>query len=351
MEVTKVGILGATGYVGVELVRILSGHPRVRLTRLASKSYSGQSFSSVYPAFRGINDTILSDESIDGIERDADLVITALPHGVSSITVPELLKKGVKVIDHSGDFRYRDVSVYKESYKLEHPCPELLSEAVYGIPELYRAELANTRLAANPGCYPTCSILGLAPLLKGGIISTGGIVIDAISGYSGAGRKAELSYAFCETDENFKAYSPIFHRHTTEIEQELSLLAGTDVIVTFTPHLAPIKRGMYATIYADALPAFAGLTGAKLTEIYADFYKDEPFVRILPSGSLPETRYATGSNYLDIAVTTDPRTGKIKVFSSQDNLGKGAALQAVQTLNVMMGYPEKEGLSTSVFGL
>lgn len=342
---TKVGIIGATGYVGVELIRILSMHPNVVLTHLVSQSFVGKSFSDVYPSFRGICDLPLTGDGPETVAAGCDLVITALPHGVSSKVVPVLLSNGVKVIDHSGDFRYRKLEAYEASYGLTHPCPELLQQAVYGIPELYRDKLAAASLVANPGCYPTCSILGLAPLLAKNIISTDGIIVDAVSGISGAGRKADLAYSYCESSDNFKAYGVTMHRHTTEIEQEYSLLAGVDVYITFTPHLAPMKRGMYATIYADLLPGTKHMTAADIHVLYELYYAEDPFVRILPLDAAPETRYVAYSNYIDISVFTDPRTGKVKILSAQDNLGKGAAAQAVQALNAMQGYPESLGLS------
>jgi len=341
---TKVGIIGATGYVGVELVRLLSIHPNVVLTHLVSHSFVGKSFSDVYPSFRGICDVLLTGEGPEEVAADCDLVITALPHGVSSKVVPVLLSMGVKVIDHSGDFRYRKLAAYEASYGLVHPFPELLSEAVYGIPELYRDKIASASLVANPGCYPTCSILGLAPLLSKKIISTRGIIIDAVSGISGAGRKADLEYSYCEASDNFKAYAVTFHRHTTEIEQEYSFLAGEEVCITFTPHLAPMKRGMYATIYADLLPDSLLMTDEELHELYSSYYAKDPFVRVLPLHSVPETRNVSCSNYIDISIFADRRTGKVKILSAQDNLGKGAAAQAVQALNVMQGYPEGLGL-------
>ncbi len=345
MNITRIGIIGATGYVGVELVRILSLHPYVKISRLVSQSFAGKLFSDVYPSFRGICDIPLTDASPEEVAADSDLVITALPHGVSSKTVPVLLKAGVKVIDHSGDFRYRTLKPYEESYGLLHPCPELLSEAVYGLPELYRNRLSGAKLTANPGCYPTCSILGLAPLLSAKVIDTKSIIVDAVSGYSGAGRKADLSYSFCETAESFKAYSVTLHRHTTEIEQELSFLAGEDIMITFTPHLAPMKRGMFATIYGSLLPDALEKSAGELYELYMEYYKNDPFVRVLPEKGLPETRNVACSNYIDLSVFKDERTGRVKILAAQDNLGKGAAAQAVQAMNVMQGYPEETGLS------
>ncbi len=348
MSAIKVGIIGATGYVGAELVRIFSGHPKAELSVLVSRSFAGRRFSDVYPSFRGVCDLSLSDMTPEQVADQCDFVITALPHGVSSKTVPILLSKGVKVIDHSGDFRFRTLEPYTEAYQLEHPCPELLDEAVYGMPELYRDKLKDARLAADPGCYPTCSILGLAPLLSNHIISTGGIIIDAVSGYSGAGRKSELPYSFCEADESFKPYAASSHRHTAEIEQEFSLLAGEKILVTFTPHLAPMKRGMCATIYSDLLPEHEAITEKEIFDLYSDYFRDEPFVRILPLGMTPETRHTAFSNRIDIAIARDSHTGKIKIMSALDNLGKGSASQAVQTMNVMCGFNETDGLLSLV---
>lgn len=348
MHKTRVGIIGATGYVGVELIRGLSVHPHVELTCLVSKSFAGKAFSDIYPSFRGICDIILSDRSPAETASVCDVVITALPHGVSSQVVPVLLDAGIKVIDHSGDFRYKNAATYELSYGLSHPRPDLLSDAVYGIPELYRKELATARLTANPGCYPTCSILAIAPLLRHGMIKPDGIIIDAVSAISGAGRKADLPYSFCEACDSFKPYSVINHRHTTEIEQECSLAAGREINVTFTPHLAPMKRGMLATIYAD--PA-KECSAEELRGLFEKEYSGDSFVRILRDGLLPDTSGVIGSNYMDIAVEIDRRTGKIKIFSALDNLGKGAALQAIQALNVMQGYPEDTALRSLSRGI
>lgn len=342
----RIGIVGATGYVGMELVRLLCQRQNLTLTKLVSRQYTGKSFAAVYPAFSGIVDMELSELAYDELAADCDLVITALPHGVSSEVVPELLARGLKVIDHSGDFRYRDAAVYESAYNLKHPCPELLDKAVYGLPEIYRQQIAGANLVANPGCYPTCSLLALLPALQNRLISPEGIIIDAVSGVSGAGRKADLAYSLCETAENFKAYSVTGHRHTSEIEQEAGLLAGDKSLrLTFTPHLAPIKRGMLATIYADILP---GISAEIIRDAYRETWKNEVFVRCLQAGRLPETRHVNGSNYCDIAVVPDSRTGKLKIVSAIDNLGKGAAAQAVQSLNLMAGLPEQEGLTGMV---
>lgn len=339
----RIGIVGATGYVGVELLRILARHRLFTVTHLVSKSYAGKRLSDVYPAFRGVNDLELHELDADELAGACDLVVTALPHGVSSLHVPELLDRGMKVLDHSGDFRYRSLSVYEKAYKLQHPRPDLLNEAVYGLPEIYRDQIRQARLTANPGCYPTCSILALLPLLRAGAIRTDSIIIDAVSGVSGAGRKADLAFSFCEVDDSFKAYGVVGHRHTSEIEQECGFLAGLDAppAITFTPHLAPIRRGMLATIYADLQP---GMTLVDVRRLFEQAYADESFVRLLPDGQTPETRNVAYTNFVDLALFHDARTGKLKILSAIDNLGKGAAAQAVQALNLMAGIPETEGL-------
>ncbi|MBO4461149.1 MAG: N-acetyl-gamma-glutamyl-phosphate reductase [Clostridiales bacterium] len=347
----KVSIIGATGYVGCELVHGFSAHPEFELVHLTSRTFAGQKFSDIYPVFRGVCDIVLSDDDVEAAAKDSDLVITALPHGVSSEKVPQILSCGCKVIDHSGDFRYKNVATYEKSYKLTHPAPELLEDTVYGLPELYRKELANAKLVANPGCYPTCSILALAPFLAKGLIDTDSIIIDAISGVSGAGRKADLAYSFCETDEAFKPYGVVGHRHTTEIEEKLSFVAGKDIKVTFTPHLAPFKRGMLATIYVKPAECYKDVTTASLYDTYNEYYKGESFVRVLPEGVLPDVKAVAGSNYIDLGAAYDPATGMIKLFSAQDNLGKGAALQAIQAANCMFGLPEDTGLKNVIRGV
>jgi len=340
----RIGIVGATGYVGVELVRLLTNHPCFDMTRLVSQSYAGQRFADIYPSFSRLVDLPLSGLDVDDLAEACDLVVTALPHGVSAAVVPELLERGVKVLDHSGDFRYRDVNVYEKAYKLSHPRPDLLAEAVYGLPEIYRDKIAAARLVANPGCYPTCSLLALKPLLEAGLISTSGIIVDAVSGISGAGRKADLAYSFCEADATFKAYGIIGHRHTSEIEQEAGFMTGSrePLAVTFTPHLAPIKRGMLATVYADLQP---DVDPAILPSVFQKAYAGEYFIRLMSGGHLPETRNVAYTNFADLAVFADARTGKVKVLSAIDNLGKGAAAQAVQALNLMAGCPETSGLA------
>ncbi len=341
MNKINVGIVGATGYVGMELVRILCNHPVFNITRLVSQSYIGKKFSSVYPSFRGIVDMECSERNIDDIAKNCEFVITALPHGVSAALIPALLLKGIRVLDHSADFRYRDVSVYEKAYKLSHPSPDLCADAIYGLPEIYRNSIYNAPLVANPGCYPTCSILGIAPLLSGNFIHKDSIIIDATSGVSGAGRTTDLAFQFCEAESNFKAYGVVGHRHTSEIEQELSFLAGEQLAVSFTPHLAPMKRGMLATIYSKLKTQMSAF---ELHQEYENFYKDEFFVRVLPLGEYPETKNVCGTNFIDISVFVDEHTGRAIALSAIDNLGKGASLQAIQTLNCMAGIPENSGL-------
>lgn len=338
----ELGIIGATGYVGAEIVRLLALRDDIKITTVVSNSFVGKPFSAVYPSLRGIYDNICDKLDIDDLSEKADFFITALPHGVSTTVIPSLLEKGKRVIDHSGDFRFRDVNTYEKWYKVTHGAPKLISKAVYGLPELYRNEIKTASLVADPGCYPTCSVMGIAPALKNEIVSHKDIVITAVSGVSGAGRKSDLPYAFCEVDENFKAYGVATHRHTPEIEQELSLLCGKPVLVSFTPHLAPIKRGMLATSYLNLINE--KLSPADIHSLYEDYYRNEPFVRILPLGQLPETKHVAGSNYIDIGITVDLRLNKLVVVSALDNLGKGSASQAVQALNIMAGFNETKGL-------
>jgi N-acetyl-gamma-glutamyl-phosphate reductase len=334
-------ITGATGYTGVDLVRLLSSHSGVNISSVVSQNYVGEKFSNVYPSLKGIFDMECSALNIDEICKEADIIINALPHGVSKDIIPDFINKGKRVIDLSADFRYKNVQTYEKIYGVTHKAPDLSVNAIYGLPELYRDKIRNASLVANPGCYPTCSILGIAPLLKNKLINTKGIIIDALSGVSGAGRKLDLSTQFCETTTNFKAYAVAKHRHTTEIEQEYSLLSNEDIMVSFTPHLIPVNRGMLCTIYTDLNKA---TDTNELTEIYKDFYKDEYFVRVCDDSKLPEIKNVAGSNFIDIAVVVDKRLNKAIALSAQDNLGKGSSSQAVQNLNIMCGFDEKTGL-------
>jgi len=339
----NVGVVGATGYVGIEIVRLLQNHPGINISSLVSQSFVGQRISDVYPNLRNVFDMECESLDVDKISESADIFITALPHGISKEVIPKLIEKGKRVIDHSGDFRYKSYEVYEKWYGIKHEMPHLLDVSVYGLPELYRDKIKDARIVANPGCYPTCSLLGIAPLLENNLIETKNIIIDAASGVTGAGRNTELPYQFCECTENFKAYKVSTHRHTSEIEQEISIMAKEDVIISFTPHLVPMKRGMLSTIYANLKTE---KSTRELIKLYKEHYKDEYFVRILDEGKLPETKHVAGSNFIDIGLVVDKRLNRVIVLSCLDNLGKGSASQAVQDLNVMCGYPETTGLTS-----
>ncbi len=339
----NIGVIGATGYVGAEIVRLLSNHPDFNISSVVSRCYVGKKYSDVYPTLRNVFDMECVELDIDKISDGTDIFITALPHGVSKDVIPKLAAKGKRIIDHSGDFRYKDIKVYEKWYNTTHGMPELLAKSVYGLPELYREKIKDAVIVGNPGCYPTCSILGLAPMLKDKIISTDNIIVDAVSGVTGAGRKEDLPYQFCECTENFKAYNVSTHRHTSEIEQEYSILAKEDVMVSFTPHLAPMKRGMLATIYANLKK---DVTAEDLIKLYKEYYKNEYFVRIMENGVLPETKNVAGSNFIDIGIVVDKRLNRVIILSAIDNLGKGSAAQAVQDLNIMCGLPETKALQS-----
>ena len=339
----KAGVLGATGYAGIEVVRLLSAHKDVEITMLVSHSYHGMKISEVYPSLRGVCDLVCEELDADAAAKKCDVVFTALPHGASKEVIPALYEKGLRVIDLSGDFRYNDKEVYRAWYGQEHNSPELLDVSVYGLPELHREDIKKTRLIGNPGCYTTCSIMGLAPLLANKAIETKNIIIDAKSGVSGAGRGLGLDYHFCECTENMKAYKIGTHRHTSEIEQELSLIAGEDITLSFTPHLVPMKRGILATIYANLNHEY---TKEELLSMIKEFYKDEYFVRVYDSG-LPETNHVAGSNFVDIGLEVDSRLNRAVVVSAIDNLVKGAAGQAIQNMNLLFGLKETEGLTNA----
>ena len=343
----KVAVLGATGYAGIELVRILSNHPEVSIEFLGSHSFDGQKISEVYQNFAHILDKECKELDLDEVAK-CDVAFTALPHGASKTVIPALIEKGIKVIDLSGDFRYDDVKVYEEWYGQEHSSPELLEEAVYGLCELHRDKIKGARLIGNPGCYTTCSILGAAPLLAKGLADAKNIIVDAKSGVTGAGRTTQLPYAFCECTENTKAYKIATHRHTSEIEQELSKLAGEEIIISFTPHLIPQKRGIFSTIYINLKEKH---TTEEIVNLYKEYYKDEFFVRVKNAGELPETKHVAGSNFVDIGVVVDQRLNRAVVTSTIDNLFKGAAGQAVQNMNILFGLDETTGLKNAGFYL
>lgn len=343
----KAAVLGATGYAGIELVRILSNHPDVEIKFLGSQSFDGKKISEVYQNFEKVLDVECKEINLDEIQK-CDVAFTALPHGASKTVIPALIDRGLKVIDLSGDFRYDDVKVYEKWYGEEHSSPELLEESVYGLCELHRDKIKSARLIGNPGCYTTCSILGAAPLLKSGLAKSDNIIVDAKSGVTGAGRGLNLSYHFCECTENSKAYKIATHRHTSEIEQELSKLCKEDVMISFTPHLIPQKRGILSTIYINLKEKH---TTEEIVKLYKDFFKDEYFVRVKDAGSLPETKHVAGSNFVDIGVVVDERLQRAVVVSTLDNIVKGAAGQAVQNMNIIFGLDEKTGLQNAGFYL
>ncbi len=337
----KVAVVGASGYTGVELLRILVGHPQVEIVCVTSRQHEGVPINQVFPSLTGFCNLACESLDVARIAERADLVFTALPHKSAMAVIPDFLAAGCRVVDLSADYRLKDQAVYEKWYQ-QHSSPELLSKAVYGLPELYREQVKTATLVANPGCYPTSIILGLAPLLKHGLIDTTTLIADSKSGTSGAGRSAKQGSLFCEVNEGFKAYSVGAHRHTPEIEQELSLLAAAQVELNFTPHLLPINRGILSTSYAKLTRK---APTAELLDLYREFYQGETFVRIMPGGELPNVAYLSGTNFCDIGLVSDERTGRVIVVSAIDNLVKGAAGQAVQNMNVLFGLKESLGLA------
>jgi N-acetyl-gamma-glutamyl-phosphate reductase len=340
VEPIKVSVIGASGYGGAETVRLLATHPHVRLVHVTAETKRGEVMSSLYPNLRGFVDQEMIEADLPRIGSASDVTIVSLPSGMAMNLVPELLKQGSKVIDVAADFRLKQADLYPQWYKLSHTAPEYLGEAVYGLPELHREAIARARLVANPGCYPAAAILALAPLLGSGKVRTEGIVIDAKSGVSGAGRGGGGGFGFSETNENVRAYSVVGHNHTAEIEQELSGLAGVTVQVVFTPHLIPMTRGILVTAY---VPLSSDLSEADALALYHRVYGQAPFVRVLDT-FLPETKATLGSNFCDVTVRVNRRAGMAIAIAAIDNLGKGAAGQAVQNLNLMCGLPEETGL-------
>jgi N-acetyl-gamma-glutamyl-phosphate reductase len=342
----NIGIYGASGYTGQELLRLLLFHPEVRVAALTSRRYAGMMVSDVYPMFTGLSGLSFIDASPSEVAQVSDVVFMALPHGASMQVAGEFLEAGKKVIDLSADFRLRDVGTYEQWYR-KHTAHDIIKEAVYGIPELYGNTLTEARLIANPGCYPTSVILGLAPLMREKWIDDTSIIVDSKSGVSGAGREPQVGSLFCEVDGGFKAYKIGQHRHTPEMEQELGCLAGHDIRISFTPHLLPISRGILSTIYATLKK---DTTAEELGDLYRSFYEGKPFIRIYKSGMLPNVSFVRGSNNCDIGLTVDRRTNRVIIISAIDNLIKGASGQAIQNMNFMCGFNEITGLRmTSLF--
>ena len=337
----KAGIIGATGYAGAELVRILAGHKDVQIVWYGSRSYIDQKFADIYRNFFRIVDARCLDDHMEELAEEADVIFTATPQGYCASVISEAILSKTKIIDLSADFRIKDVDIYEKWYGIKHQSPQFIGEAVYGLCEINREEIRQARLVANPGCYTTCSILTAYPLAKEGVIDMNTLILDAKSGTSGAGRGAKVANLFCEVNENIKAYGVTTHRHTPEIEEQLSYAAGEPVLLNFTPHLVPMKRGILATEYASLKKP---VTMEEVGRIYQEYYGGERFIRLLEPGTCPETRWVEGSNYVDIGFQIDARTGRIVMMGAIDNLVKGAAGQAVQNMNLMFGLPENEGL-------
>jgi N-acetyl-gamma-glutamyl-phosphate reductase len=352
MSKKPVAIVGASGYSGEELVRLLLSHPQAELTAVTSRQYAGQSLAQVFPKFAHhprAKALKFSEPNVEPLAGLAQVIFLALPHGVAAEFAVPLLKRGCKVIDLSADFRVKDPAVYRDFYAHDHPAPDLLPQAVYGLPEVYREQMKRASLIASPGCYPTSILLPTIPLLRAGFIQPTNIIADSLSGVSGAGRKAELDYLFVECNESARPYGLPKHRHLSEIEQELSAAAGTPIVIQFTPHLIPLNRGILTTLYLAPRRHFtdgAGLSelSQQVADCYRNAYGNEPFVRLLEGMALPDTKNVVGTNVIEIAWRLDPRTGRLIVLSAEDNLVKGASGQAVQSMNLVCGWPETAGL-------
>ena len=344
----KVGIIGATGYAGQELVRILLGHKDAEIVWYGSRSYIDQEYASVYRNMFQLVDAKCMDDNMEQLADEVDVIFTATPQGLCASLVNDEILSKTKIIDLSADFRLKDVNVYEQWYKLEHKAPQYIDEAVYGLCEINRDKVSkDTRIIANPGCYTTTSILTLYPMVKEGIINPDTIIIDAKSGTSGAGRGAKVANLFCEVNESMKAYGVASHRHTPEIEEQLGYAAGKEIFINFTPHLVPMNRGILATEYATLKKKPDGTlpTYDEIKAVYDKYYANEKFVRVLKKGVCPETKWVEGSNYVDVNFVIDERTGRIIMMGALDNLVKGAAGQAVQNMNLLFGFDEAEGLN------
>ena len=337
----KAGIMGATGYAGGELARLLLQRDDVEITWYGSKSYVGQKYASVFKNMVQFADDACMDDNMEALAEQVDVIFTATPQGFCASLMNEAVLSKAKVIDLSADYRIKDVAVYEKWYKIEHKTPEYIKEAVYGLPEINRDKIRDARLIANPGCYPTCSFLSVYPLVKEGLIDPNTVIIDAKSGTSGAGRGAKIDNLYCEVNESIKAYGVGVHRHTPEIEEQLSLAAGKPVTISFTPHLVPMNRGILVTAYGTLLKS---VTYEDVKAVYDKYYENEYFVRVLDRDEVPQTKWVEGSNFVDVNFKIDPRTNRIVMMGAMDNLVKGAAGQAIQNMNIMCGLPENQGL-------
>jgi len=343
----KVGIAGASGYTGLELIRLLVNHPEVELSVLTSETYKGKSIAEVFPSLNGIVDIELQPLDID-VLKTCDVVFLALPHTTGMDKLPQLMHPDCKIVDLSADYRLKDAESYLEWYSLTHSNPEILSEVVYGLPELHREKIKNAQIVANPGCYPTSVILALAPLMKTNWVDFNSIISDSKSGVSGAGRKPSTTTHFCEANEGVTPYGLAGHRHTPEMEQELSNLAEKPIQISFSPHLIPMSRGMLSTVYINLKKSFfqEDLNEDEVIEHYKKFYSDEYFVRVLNKHKFANTHSVCGSNFCDIGIKLDPRVDRLIITSALDNLVKGASGQAIQNMNIMQGFDEKMGLQS-----
>ena len=337
----KVGIIGSTGYAGGELVRLLMNHKEAEIKWYGSRSYVDKKYADVYQNFFQIVDAKCMDDNMEALAGEVDVIFTATPQGLCASLVNEDILNKVKIVDLSADFRIKDVSTYEKWYGIEHKSPQFIEEAVYGLCEINREDIKSARLIANPGCYPTCSTLSIYPLAKEGLIDMNTVIIDAKSGTSGAGRGAKMDNLYCEVNENIKAYGVAVHRHTPEIEEQLSYASGEEVFLNFTPHLVPMNRGILITAYATLKK---DVTYEEVKAVYDKYYANEKFVRVLEKDVCPQTKWVEGSNYVDVNFKIDPRTNRIIMMGAMDNLVKGAAGQAVQNMNLMFGLKESEGL-------
>ena len=351
-KLVRVGIVGASGYSGEELVRLLLSHSHAKLAAVTSRQYAGQTIEQIFPKFSQytLSKTLrFTDPNAELLAKQCDVVFLALPHGVAAEFAVPLVNAGVRVIDLSADFRLKSAETYKEFYAHDHPAAELLAKSVYGLPEIYRDKIKDALLVASPGCYPTSIILPLVPLIRANLIKPESIIANCLSGVSGAGRKAEIDYLFVECNESVRPYGVPKHRHISEIEQELSIAAGEPIRIQFTPHLIPVNRGILTTLYAAPAKHFntteeMNALAKQIESAYQTAYSNEPFVRLLEGKTLPDTKSVVGTNVIEIAWRLDPRTGRLIVMSAEDNIVKGASGQAVQSMNIMCGYPETAGL-------
>jgi N-acetyl-gamma-glutamyl-phosphate reductase len=344
MKTKKIAVVGASGYSGEELVKLLLHHPHAKLVAVTSRQYAGQTLAQIFPKFAShpkSRTLRFVEPNAELLAKQADVVFLALPHGVAAEFAVPLLNAGCVVIDLSADFRLKSAAIYKDFYAHDHPAPELLKKAVYGLPEIYRDEIKKSLLIASPGCYPTSILVPTIPLLKAGLVKPTGIIADSLSGVSGAGRKAEIDYLFCECNESVRPYGVPKHRHLSEIEEQLSFAAKTPVTIQFTPHLIPVNRGILTTLY---LTSEKSADAEKISACYQKAYGGEPFVRLLEGNALPDTKNVVGTNVVEFAWRLDPRTGRLIVMSAEDNLVKGASGQAVQSMNIVCGWPETAGL-------